>query len=99
MSVVLYCTFTNFFALQALVIRNTAYRPSTQASYMIGSRMTKQENQPAAQNAARHNIFSQMASYMSGIFMELVEIDPGVSRLGDEIVGHNSVARQLTAHL
>ena len=45
-----------------------------------------QENQPAAQIAARHNIFPQMEPYMSCIFLVLVGIDPGVSRLGGEIV-------------
>ena len=47
------------------VIRNTAHRPSTQASYTIGLRTTMLENQPAAQIAARHNIFPEMALYMS----------------------------------
>ena len=47
------------------VIRNTAYWPSMQTSGTIDSGTTMQENQPAAQIAARHNIFSQMAPYMS----------------------------------
>ena len=49
-----------------------------------------QENQPAAQIAAKHNIFSCMEPYMSWIFLVLVGIDPGVSRLGGEIVSHNT---------
>ena len=50
-----------------------------------------QENQPAAQIAARHNFFAQMAPYMSWIFLLLVGIiDPEVSRLGGEIVSHNT---------
>ena len=78
------------FTIKAQVIRNTAHRPSTQASYTIGSGTTMQENQPAAQIAAKHNIFSRMAPYMSWIFLVLVGIDPGVSRLGGEIVSHNT---------
>ena len=39
-----------------------------------------QENQPAAQTAAKHNIFPHMAPYMSWIFLVLVGIDPVVSR-------------------
>ena len=38
------------------IMRSTAYRSSTYASYTIGSGTTKQENQPAAQIAARHTI-------------------------------------------
>ena len=38
------------------VIRNSAYRPSMQASYMIGLKTTMQRNQLAAQIAARHTI-------------------------------------------
>ena len=72
------------------VIRNTAHRPSTQASYTIGSGTTMQENQQAAQIAAKHNIIPQMAPYMSWIFLVLVGIDPGVSHLGGEIVSHNT---------
>ena len=49
-----------------------------------------QENQQAAQIAAEHSIISQMAPYMSWIFLVLVGIDPGVSRLGGEIVSHNT---------
>ena len=49
-----------------------------------------QENQPAAQIAANHSIFPQMVPYMSWIFLVLVGIDPGVSRLGGEIVSHNT---------
>jgi hypothetical protein len=67
------------------IVRNTAYRPSTQASYTIGSVATVQRNQPAAQVAARHNIFPQMASYVTNR-MVLVGIDPGHTRLaGGEI--------------
>ena len=68
------------------VIRNTAHRSSTQASYTIGLGTIMQENQPAAQIAARHNIFPQMKPYMSCIFLVLVGFDPRVSRLGGEIV-------------
>ena len=78
------------FTIKVQVIRNTAHRPSTQASYTIGSGTTMQENQPAAQIAAKRNIFPHMAPYMSWIFVVLVGIDPGVSRLGGEIVTHNS---------
>ena len=78
------------FTIKVQVIWNTAHRPSTQASYTIASGTTIQENQPAAQIAAKHNIFSCMASYMSWIFLVLVGIDPGVSRLGGEIVSHNT---------
>ena len=49
-----------------------------------------QENQSAAQIAAKHNIFPQMASFMSWNFLVWVGIDPGVSLLGGEIVSHNS---------
>ena len=70
------------------VLRNTAHRLSTQASYTIGSGTTLQENQPAIQIAAKHSIFSRMVPYMSWIFLVLVGIDPGVSRLGGEIVSH-----------
>ena len=45
--------------------RNTVRQPSLQASHTIYSGKTLQENQPAAQIAARHNIFPQMVSYMS----------------------------------
>ena len=38
---------------------------STQASYPIGTGTTIQENQQAAQIAARHNIFPQVVSHMS----------------------------------
>ena len=58
---------TNAHMLQSKVqvIRNTAYRPITQASYTIGSGTTTQEIQQAAQIAARHNLFPHMAPYMS----------------------------------
>ena len=46
------------FTIKVQVIRNTAHWPSLQASYTIGSGATMQENQPAAQIAAKHNIFS-----------------------------------------
>ena len=65
-------------------------RPTMQASYTIGSGTTMQENQRAAQIAAKHSIFPQMAPYMSWIFKVLVGIDPGVSHLGGEIVSHNT---------
>ena len=42
----------HMFTIKVQVIRNTAHRPSTQASYTIGSGMTMQENQQAAQIAA-----------------------------------------------
>ena len=81
--------------IKVQVIRNTAHRPSLQASYTIGSGMTIQENQTAAQNAAKHSIFPQMEPYMSWIFLVLVGVDPGVYRLGGEMVSHNTTdARQ-----
>ena len=55
--------------IKVQVIRNTAHRPSTQASYTIGSGTTMQENQQAAQIAAKHRIIPQMAPYMSWIFL------------------------------
>ena len=58
----------HMFTIKVQVIRNTAHRPSTQASYTIGSGTTMQENQQAAQIAAKHNIIPQMAPYMSCIF-------------------------------
>ena len=61
-----------------------------QASYTIGLGTTMQENQPAVQIAAKHSFFPQMMPYMSWIFLVLVGIDPGVSRLGGEIVSHNT---------
>ena len=91
-SQVTYRTMPHMFTINVQVIRNTAHRPSTQASYTIGSRTTMQENQPAAQIAAKHNIFSRM----SWIYLVLVGIYPGVSRLGGEIASHNTTdARQL----
>ena len=45
-----------------------------------------QENQQAAQIAAKHNIIPQMAPYMSCIFLVLVGIDPGVSHLGVDLL-------------
>ena len=56
------------FTIEVQIIRNTAYRPSTQASYTTGSGMTMQENQPAAQIAPKHSIFSQMAPYVMNRF-------------------------------
>ena len=41
------------FTIKVQVIRNTAHRPSTQASYTIGSGTAMQENQQAAQIAAK----------------------------------------------
>ena len=57
------------------------------ATWYIGSRTTIQENQPAAQIAARHNIFfqNQMEPYMSWIFLVLAGIYPGFTSLGGEI--------------
>ena len=78
------------FTIKVQVIRNTAHRPSTQASHAIVSGTTMQENQLAEKVAAEHNIFLRMAPYMSGIFLVLVGIDPGVSCLGGEIVSHNN---------
>ena len=43
----------HMFTIKVQVIRNTAHRPSTQASYTIGSGTTMQENQPEAQIAAK----------------------------------------------
>ena len=58
-----------------------------------------QENQQAAQIAARHNIFPQMGLYiMSWIFLVLVGIDPGISGLGGEIVSHNMGGVLATNH-
>ena len=78
------------FTIKVPLIRISAHQPSRQASYTIGSGTTMQENQPAAQIAAKHNIFPQMAPYMLCIFLVLVGIDPRVSRLGSEIVSHNT---------
>ena len=55
----------HMFTIKVQVIRNTAHRPSTQASYTIGSGTTMQEIQKAAQIAAKHSIIPQMAPYMS----------------------------------
>ena len=55
----------HMFTIKVQAIRTAAHRPSTQASYMIGSGMAMQENQQAAQIAAKHNIIPQMAPYMS----------------------------------
>ena len=69
----------------------TKYGPSSTdpagrlAIHDICSGTTEQENHPAAQISAKHNTFSQMAPYMSWIFVVLVGIDPGVSLLGGEI--------------
>ena len=43
-------------------------RPTMQASYTIGLGATMQENQPAPQIAARHNISPQMAPYVENLF-------------------------------
>ena len=56
------------FTIKVQVIQNTAHRPSTQSSYTIGSGTTMQENQQAAQIAAKHNIFSRMAPYVMNLF-------------------------------
>ena len=53
------------FPIKVQVTRNTAHRPSTQASYTRGLGTTMQENKPAARIAAEHNIFSRMGPYMS----------------------------------
>ena len=71
----------------------TKYGPPVQhAGYQHDrfSGTTMQENQQAAQIAAKHNISSQMAPYIPRIFLVLVGIDPGVSRLGGEIVSHDT---------
>ena len=75
------------------VIRNTAHRPSTQASYTAGSGTTIQENQPAAKIAASHTGFSQMVPNVcvSGISMVQVGNDSAVSRLEGEIVSHYTI--------
>ena len=71
------------------------YHRSLQASHTIYSGTIWQENQPAAQIAAEHNIFSQMAPYMSWICLVLVAIVPGVYHLGSEIVSQiTTYARQ-----
>ena len=54
----------HIFTIKVQVVRNTAHRPSTQASYSIGSGTTIQEIQPAAQIAAKDGIYPQMAPYM-----------------------------------
>ena len=77
------------FTIKVQVILNMAHQPSMQTSYTMGSGTTMQENQLAAQSAAEHNIFPQMAPYMSCIFLVLVGIYTGVSRLGGGIVNHN----------
>ena len=60
------------FTIKVQVIRNTVHRPSTQASYTMGSGTTSmQENQQAAQIAAKHCVIPQMAPYMSWIFLVL----------------------------
>ena len=58
-------TYPTCFTIKVQVIQNTTHRPSTQASYTIGSGTTMQENQQAAQIAAKHSIIPQMAPYMS----------------------------------
>ena len=63
---------------------------SLQTSHTTYSGTTMQENQLAAQITARHNIFLQMAPYMSWIFLLLAGIDPGVYHLGRDIVSHNT---------
>ena len=55
------------FTIIVQVIRNTAHRPSTQASYTIGLGTTMQENQQAAQIAAEHSIIPQMAPYVMNL--------------------------------
>ena len=55
-------------------IRNTAHRPNMQASYMKGSGTTMQENQPAAQIAAKHNIISQMVAPWLYCFVVLLSL-------------------------
>ena len=83
------------FTIKVQVIRNTAHRPSMQASYTIGSGTTMQDNQPAAQIAAKHSIFPQMVPNMSWIFLVLVGIDLGVPCLGGKIDSHNTTDARL----
>ena len=52
-------------------------RPTTQASYMIDSGTTMQENQPAAQIAVKHSIFPQMAHICHESFRCWWESIPG----------------------
>ena len=59
----------HMFTIKVQVIRNMAHRPSMQASYTIGSGMTMQENQHAAQIAAKHSIIPQMAPYICHEFL------------------------------
>ena len=56
------------FTIKVQVIRNTAHWPSTQASYRIGSGMTMQENQPAAQIAAKQYLSSHGVIYVMNLF-------------------------------
>ena len=59
------------FTIKVQVIRNKAHRPSTKASYTIGSGTTMQENQSAAQIAAKHNMWylsSDDAIYVMNLF-------------------------------
>ena len=84
------------FTIQVQVIRNTAHWPSTQASYTIGSGTIMEEKIPAAQIAAKIQYSSSDgAIYMSCIFLVLVGIIPGVSRLGSERVSHNTTDAQV----
>ena len=55
----------NMFTIKVQAIQNPAHRPSTLNSYTIGSGMTLQENQQAAQIAARNSIIPQMTPYIS----------------------------------
>ena len=48
------CDIPHKFTIKVQVIRNTAHRPSMQASYTMGSGTTIQANQQAAQIAAEH---------------------------------------------
>ena len=58
---------------------------------MIGSVTTVQRNQPAAQVAAKHNIFPQMAAYVTNR-MVLVGIEPGHTRLAEgEVASRQAV--------
>ena len=68
--------------IKVQVLGIMAQRPSMQASYRKGSGTTMQENQQAAQIAAKRSIFPQMVPYMSSLFLVLVGNDPKVSRLG-----------------
>ena len=57
----------HMFTIKVQVIRNTAHRPSTQASYTIGSGTNMQENQQAARIAAKQYHSSDGAIYVTNL--------------------------------